>query len=187
MNAEGYPAIVFLMMFENVFPSEFVMPLAGFTATQGKLSLIGVIVAGTFGAVLNALPPYYLSRRVGEAGLKAWVDKYGKWLTISSRDLDRAESWFRRHGGPAVFFCRLVPGLRYLISVPAGIGNMKLAPFVLYSSLGAGLWSGLLAYLGFLLGENYQKVHLYLAPLAYLVLAAVAIGFIVRVVRQHQK
>lgn len=183
MNSLGYPAIVFLMFLENVFPSELVMPLAGFTATRGELSLAGVIAAGTFGAVLNALPPYYLSKAVGEERLKAWVDKRGKWFPVSVADIEKAEGWFLRHGGWAVFFCRMVPGVRYLISIPAGIGNMKLAPFLLYTTLGAALWSGLLAYLGYLLGENFQKVHRYLAPVAYVVVAALVVAFIVRSVK----
>lgn len=77
LNSLGYPAIVFLMALENVFPSELVMPLAGFTTTRGELSLVGVVAAGTFGAVLNALPPYYLSKVVGEARLKAWIAQRG--------------------------------------------------------------------------------------------------------------
>lgn len=187
LNSLGYPAIVLLMSAENLFPSELVMPLAGFTAAQGELSLAGVIIAGTFGAILNALPPYYLSRAVGEERLRAWVERHGKWLTISGRDLDRAQSWFLRHGGLAVFFCRMVPGVRYLISIPAGLGEMKLAPFLIYSALGAAVWSGILAVLGFLLGENYQKVHLYLGPVAYVVGAALVVGFIVRIVKFHRE
>ncbi|PQV62809.1 membrane protein DedA, SNARE-associated domain [Abditibacterium utsteinense] len=187
MNSLGYPAIVFLMFLENFFPSELVMPLAGFTVKLGHLSLLGVIVAGTFGAVLNALPPFFLSRAVGEKRLRAWVDKHGKWLTLSGKDIDRAEGWFLRHGGWAVFFCRMIPGLRYLISIPAGLGEMKLAPFLGTSALGVGLWSGILAYVGYLLGENYQKVHRYLGPVAYLVLAALVTGFIVRVAGQNRQ
>lgn len=80
----------------------------------------------------------------------------------------------------------MVPGVRYLISIPAGIGDMKLAPFLLYSTLGAALWSGLLAYLGYLLGENFQQVHRYLAPVAYVVVAAIVVAFIIRIARQHK-
>ena len=128
-----------------------------------------------------------MSRVVGEERLRAWVDKHGKWLTLSGRDIDRAQAWFLRHGGAAVFFCRMVPGVRYLISIPAGLGEMKLAPFLFYTALGAAVWSALLAYLGFLLGENYQKVHLYLGPIAYVVVAALVIGLAVRIVRRHKE
>lgn len=186
LNSLGYPAIVFLMTLENVFPSELVMPLAGFTTTRGELSLVGVVAAGTFGAVLNALPPYYLSKVVGEARLKAWIAQRGPWFPVSVADIEKAEGWFLRHGGKAVFFCRMVPGVRYLISIPAGIGNMKSVPFLLYTTLGAALWSGLLAYLGYLLGENFQKVHQYLAPVSYVVVAAIIVAFTVKIVRQRK-
>src|SRR5919112_1303221 len=93
MNSMGYIAIVFLMFLENVFPpipSELIMPLAGFTATKGKLSLLGVIIAGTIGSMLGALPLYYLGKTIGEERLKKWADKHGKWLTVSSEDIDKA-------------------------------------------------------------------------------------------------
>lgn len=190
MNSLGYLAIVFLMFLENVFPpipSELIMPLAGFTATQGKLSLVGVIIAGTIGSVLGALPLYFIGKTIGEKRLKEWADKHGKWLTVSGDDIAGAKSWFDRHGGLAVFICRLVPGVRSLISVPAGIGNMSLPLFLLYSTLGAGLWTALLAYVGFLLGGNYGKVDKFLGPATYVVLGAIVLVYIVRVVKQQKK
>ncbi len=186
LNVLGYPAIVFLMMLENVFPSELVMPLAGFTASRGQLWLPGVIGAGTFGAVLNALPPFYLSRAVGEKRLRAWIEKHGQWLTLSLEDIDRAQGWFAQRGGMAVFLCRMVPGVRFLISVPAGLSDMKIGPFLLHSALGAGLWSGILACAGFLLGENYGKVHRFLGPIAYLVLGILLVVFIRRVIKMRR-
>lgn len=187
LNSLGYPAIVFLMMLENVFPSELVMPLAGFTASRGHLLLPGVIAAGTLGAVLNALPPFYLSRMVGEERLRAWIDKHGKWLTLSGRDIDQAQSWFARRGGLAVLICRLVPGVRFLISVPAGLSDMKIGPFLAYSALGAGFWSGVLACCGFELGENYGKVHRFLGPVGYIVAAGLVVLFIKRVLKMRRE
>jgi len=189
MNSMGYFAIVFLMFLENVFPpipSELIMPLAGFTATQGKLALLGVIIAGTLGSVLGALPLYYVGKTVGEDRLKNWADKYGKWLTISREDIEKAQAWFDKHGGAAVFIGRLVPGVRSIISIPAGIGNMNLPLFLLYSAFGAGVWSSLLAYLGYLLGGNYEKVEKFLTPVSYGVLGLVIVVYIVRVVKQHR-
>lgn len=92
MNSLGYPAIVFLMFLENMFPPiplELVMPLAGFTATQGKLSLVGIVIAGTLGSVLGTVPVYYIGKTVGEERLKAWADKHGKWLTVSGHTTSR--------------------------------------------------------------------------------------------------
>ncbi len=179
MNSLGYLGVVGLMFLENVFPpipSELIMPLAGFTTTQGRLSFWGVVLAGVIGSVLGQLPLYYLGKKVGEERLKAWADKHGKWLTISGKDIEKAKSWFDRHGGGAVFFCRLIPGVRSLISIPAGFDNMNLALFLLYSALGTALWAGVLAYLGRLLGNNYQKVEQYLGPVTYVVFGALALA-----------
>jgi membrane protein DedA with SNARE-associated domain len=182
MNALGYAGIVFLMFLENVFPpipSEIIMPLAGFTATQGRLSFVGVVIAGMVGSVLGALPLYYLGARVGEHRLVAWADRHGRWLTVSGEDVKRASAWFNRHGGKAVFFGRLVPGIRSLISIPAGISEMNLPLFLLYSAIGTGLWAAFLAYLGYLLGKNYEQVDAYLGPVSYIVLGALAAAFAV--------
>lgn len=182
MESLGYVGVVFLMFLENIFPpipSELIMPLAGFTSTQGKLSFIGVVAAGTLGSVLGAIPLYFLGRLVGEDRLKEWADKHGKWLTVSSAEIEKVDRWFDRHGNKAVFFGRLVPGIRSLISIPAGISGMNLATFLLYSALGGSLWSALLAYLGRLLGENYEKVDTYLGPVAYIVLGVLAVAGLV--------
>jgi membrane protein DedA with SNARE-associated domain len=189
MNSMGYIGIVLLMFLENVFPpipSELIMPSAGFAATQGKLSLLGVIAAGTIGSVLGALPLYYAGKFVGEDRLKAWADKYGKWLTLSGDDIEKAKSWFEQHGNKAVLFCRLVPGVRSLISIPAGFSAMSLPLFLLYSALGTGIWAAILAYLGQLLGKNYSKVDRYLGPVAYVVLALLLVAFIVWVMRRKK-
>lgn len=189
MNSMGYAAIVGLMFLENVFPpipSELIMPLAGFTAAKGKLSLLGVIVAGTLGSVLGALPLYYLGKIVGQERLVAWADKHGKWLALSGRDISKSKDWFDKHGHKAVLVCRLVPGVRSLISIPAGIAEMPLPQFLIYSALGAGLWTAILAFAGFKLGENYARVEKYLGPAAYVVLGAIAVAYVVRVVKQNK-
>ena len=137
----AYWGIVFLMVVENVLPpipSEVIMPLAGFMATQGRLSLLGVILAGTLGSVLGAVPLYYLGRLIGDERLKGFADRHGRWLTVSREDLDNASSGLIAMGGMAVLLCRLVPGVRSLISIPAGIEGMPLAPFLLFTTLGPG-------------------------------------------------
>ena len=182
----GYMGIVALMFIENVFPpipSELIMPLAGYVSAQGKLSLAGVIVAGTAGTVLGALPLYYLGRFIDAERLKNFADRHGRWLTLSRDDLAKAERWFKRYGGTAVFLCRLVPGLRSLISIPAGIYRMQFVQFFLYTTAGASLWTTLLAYVGFLLGNNFKKVGEYLDPISWGVLAIIAGWYVVRVVR----
>lgn len=189
----GYPGIVGLMFLENVFPplpSEIIMSFAGFTTVESNLTLVGVIIAGTVGSVLSTLPFYVLGRSVSVERLKAWADRYGRWLTLSSRDIERAQSWFDNHGGKAVFICRLIPGIRSLISIPAGMARMNLVPFLFYSALGTSIWMTILATLGRLLGENYTLVETYLGPLSYVVLIGVVVvslwWLIQRLMRQRQ-
>ena len=190
MNSLGYLGIGLLMFLENIFPpipSELIMPLAGFTVAQGKLNFGLVVLVGVLGTVLGALPWYYAGQILGEQRLKSLADKYGKWLTITSKDIEKARRWFDRRGGQAVFICRLVPGVRTLISLPAGISRMPLVPFLLYSTLGTLLWVGLLTYAGYALGNNYELVEEYLAPVSKIVLVTLVIAFILWLVRRNMR
>lgn len=189
MERMGYPGIVLLMFLENVFPpipSELIMPYAGFTATQGKLSFVGVVIAGMIGSVLGALPLYYAGKLLGEERLKALADKYGKWLTLSGDDVSKSKEWFDRHGSKAVFLGRLVPGIRSLISLPAGMSGMSIFPFLLYSAIGTGLWAGVLAYIGRLLGKNYDTVGKYLGPATYVILGLLAVITVIQIVKRKK-
>jgi membrane protein DedA with SNARE-associated domain len=181
----GYFGIVLLMFVENVFPpipSEVIMPLAGYMAAQGTLSLFGIIVAGMTGSVLGALPLYYMGRKLGEDRLKQFADNHGRWLTLSRKDIERAKGWFDRHGGAAIFFCRLIPGVRSLISIPAGIARMKILPFLAYTATGTAMWAALLAYLGYFLATEYTQVSEYLDPVSWIVFGAVGVLYFVRVI-----
>lgn len=189
MTSLGYPGVALLMFLENIFPpipSELIMPLAGFTAGRGDLSFVGVVLAGALGSLLGQLPLYYLGRWVGEDKLVGWADRYGKWLTVSGSDIKKADDWFDKHGHKTVFFARLVPGLRSLISIPAGLSEMHLPTFLIYSALGTGLWALLLAALGGLLGENYEAVDTYLGPVAFVVLGGLTLWAVVWVVRRRR-
>ncbi|NJM69791.1 MAG: DedA family protein [Scytonema sp. RU_4_4] len=192
INYMGYWGIALLMFVENLFPpipSELIMPLAGFTAraTPDKLNVIGVFFAGLLGSVFGALIWYYPGRLLGERRLQAWADRYGKWLTISSRDITKAKHWFDRQGGKAVCIGRLVPGIRTLISVPAGMSHMHLLPFLIYSTLGSAIWVGLLTYSGYALGGQYKLVDEYLAPVSKIVLVVLILIFVVWVMKRKQK
>lgn len=190
MNSLGYWGIGLLMFLENLFPpipSELIMPLAGFTVARGDMEFAPVIVAGVLGTVLGALPWYYAGKILGEQRLKKLADRYGRWLTISSKDITKAKSWFDKQGGKAVFICRLVPGVRTLISLPAGISRMPLVPFLLYSTLGTLLWVGLLTYAGYVLGDNYELVDEYLGPISKIVLASLIFAFIIFVVKRNMR
>ena len=188
MTTLGYPGVAFLMFLENIFPpipSELIMPLAGFSAARGDLSFVGVVLAGALGSLLGQLPLYYLGRWVGEDKLIAWADRYGKWLTVSGAEVKKADDWFDRHGHKTVFLARLVPGLRSLISIPAGLSEMSLPTFMLYSALGTALWALLLAALGGLLGENYRLVDTYLGPVALVILGALLVFAVVWIVKRR--
>ncbi len=186
LGSMGYFAVTLFMMLENAFPplpTEVIMPLAGLTAAQGKLTFIGVVLAGTLGSVLGSLPLYYLGKGFGLDRLKAWADKHGRWLTITGADLDKNHEWFERHGNKAVLLGRLVPGIRSLISIPAGIHNMNMARFLLYTGISASIGATLLTLTGYVLEENYRQVEQYLKPASYIVPSILIIVYAVRVVR----
>jgi membrane protein DedA with SNARE-associated domain len=183
----GYGGLVFLMFLENVFPpipSELIMPLAGYLASTERMALAGVIVAGTIGSVMGALPLYYAGRRLGAERLKHFADRHGRWLTLCGADIERANQWFKRHGGAAVFFGRLVPGIRSLISIPAGISRMNLALFLTFTTVGAALWTAVLASLGYVLGRNFKQIDRFLDPASWVVLGLIIGWYVYRVARQ---
>lgn len=179
INSLGYWGIAFLMLLENIFPpipSEVIMPLAGFTTTQGELNMGLTIGAGVLGSIVGALPWYYLGRKVGERRLHQWVEQHGKWLTLSGEDIDRSKQWFDQYGSGIVLFGRLIPGIRTFISVPAGLEEMPLFEFLVYSTIGTAIWVSLLTYAGYVLGQNYEQVEKVLGPISIGVLVAFAIG-----------
>lgn len=167
ISRTGYLGIALLMFFENLFPpipSELVMPLAGFDAARGELNVVGVVAAGTVGSVLGAVFWYYVGKLVGAERLKGWAGRHGRWLTMRPEDVDEVDSWFDRHCGKAVLIGRLVPAIRTLISIPAGIFGMSLPRFLLFSTLGTVLWNTLLTAAGYALESRYAAVAEYLNP-----------------------
>lgn len=186
----GYVGIGVLMFLENLFPpipSELIMPLAGFTVAQGKMSLVGAIIAGVIGTILGAYPWYYIGKFISEERLKELADHYGRWLGLSHRDIEKADRWFNRYGVGAVFFGRLIPGVRTLISLPAGVVSMPLIPFTFYSLAGATLWTSLLTFLGYKLGEHYTLVEEYIGPISKIVLVSIVIFGILWIINKKMK
>lgn len=186
----GYIGLVLLTFLENIFPplpSEVIMPLGGFLAAQGQLNLVGVILAGTLGSLAGALPLYYLGKYLHEDRLKGWLDERGQWLLLTPDDIEQADNWFDRHGTKAVFFCRLIPGVRSLISIPAGSSGMKMLPFLLYTSAGTALWSTILAVAGQMLGEQYGNVGAFLRWTTYVVVALFLLSVIWFVVQRRTR
>jgi len=179
----SYPGIIFLMLLENVFPpipSELIMPLAGFLSTQGQLSIVGLVIAGTMGSVAGAIVLYYVGRFIGGKRLRQWSDRHGRWVGLSSADLDKSDEWFKRHGAKTVLFGRVVPGVRSLISIPAGVSMMDIRIFLLYTTLGSAVWTTMLAFAGRLLGRNYEQVEHVIGPISTVVVIGIVLTLIIR-------
>ena len=186
IEALGYTGIAALTFLENMFPpipSELVIPLAGFVAAQGVLRLDLVIAAATAGSLAGSTAWYVLGRRIGKARLHRWVARYGRWITLSPDDLERADAWFRSHGAWAVCLGRMVPGVRTLISLPAGFTAMPLGRFIGYSTVGTVAWTALLAIAGTILQANFAVVSTYVEVASRAVLATFVAALAVRYVR----
>ena len=161
----AYFVICFAMFLENIIPpipSEIIMPLGGYFVYQGNLNFYILVIFGLIGTVLGALPWYYLGRFLNEKKLASFIDSKGKFIGISSRDLNKSKLWFDKYGVSLVFWGRLIPGIRTLISVPAGIELMPLKKFLVWTSLGSLIWVVLLTLLGYVLGENYKIIESYI-------------------------
>ncbi|HEX2574980.1 MAG TPA: DedA family protein [Aquihabitans sp.] len=173
----GYLGVALLVSVENVFPpipSEVVLPAAGLAASRGQANLIGMVVAATVGSVIGAWALYLISAAIGHVRLEALVVKYGRWLGVRSRDLDRAESWFDDHSSTAVLVCRCIPLIRSLVSIPAGFRRMNPVSFTLYTALGSLLWNVVLIGAGYQLGDRWEKVGEWVGTLQYLIVALIA-------------
>ena len=153
----GYPGIVLLMAIESSIiplPSELVMPPAGYLAAKGRMDPVLAVLAGTVGSILGALVNYWLAVRIGEPVLR----RFGKYVLISNKSLDKTEAYFLRHGEISTFVGRLLPVIRHLISIPAGMARMNLARFILFTGLGAGIWCAILTYIGWFVGTHEDQL-----------------------------
>lgn len=167
ISTGGYPAVILLMLLELVFPpipSEIIIPFAGFAAAQGRLEIGYVVLAAVFGSLCGALLLYGVGKLIKDEALEAFVERYGRWLTVDVEDLRRARSWFDRYSRTAVLFGRLIPAVRSLISIPAGINRMKIVSFLVYSAIGTAIWSSVLAIGGYWLGQDYERIRHIIDP-----------------------
>ena len=189
----AYLTICLAMFLENIIPpipSEIIMPLGGFFVYQQKLNFYILVFWGLLGTILGSLPWYYLGRLVNEKRLSNFLDKKGKYLGISSKDLIKSKSWFDKYGVSLVFLGRLVPGIRTLISVPAGIELMPMKKFLLWTTFGSLIWVALLTYSGYLFGENYLIIQTYLDQIKYFVkpiLILIFLYFFIRILIRFLK
>jgi membrane protein DedA with SNARE-associated domain len=185
VTALGYPGIALVMAIENLFPpipSELVMPFAGSLVNNGVYSLVGVIIAGTIGSVIGATALYYIGMWADEAIIRRFVRRFGRWFLLGEDDIDSALSFFSRYGEAAVFLGRMVPLVRSLISVPAGMQRMPMGKFLLLTTLGAAIWTSALAVAGMLLGQNWETVLDFISRYQRVILVLIALGVITFVV-----
>jgi len=160
----GYPGIVFIMVLENVFPpipSEVILPFAGFLTTRGTFSLAGAVAAATLGSVLGALALYTMGTLFGRERIYRFVGRYGRYFRVNEKDVLQAERWFHRYGPGAVFFGRMLPIVRSLISIPAGLSQMKMPTFVMYTVAGTMLWNIFLVAVGAALGTAWARAAIW--------------------------
>lgn len=182
----GAAGVGLLILLENVIPpipSEVILPLAGFRARTGALNVLAVWPAATAGSVLGALLLYGLGAWLGYDRLHRLAGH--RWfLLVSQKDLERGDAVFDRHGGKVVLLARCVPFLRSVVSIPAGISGMPLVRFVVLTAIGSGVWNAAFLALGWVLGENWEQVERFVGPVSYAVLALLAVGVAVLVVRR---
>lgn len=160
IGALGYPGIFLLMAMESSVipvPSELVMPPAGYLASQGEMSILISILCGTFGSLLGSYCMYFAAQFLG----RPLILKYGRYVRITEDKLSKVERYFAQHGEISIFIARLLPVVRHLISLPAGLSRMNHARFTAYTFLGAGIWVTVLTYIGYFIGENRELVSQY--------------------------
>ncbi len=168
----GYPGIFILMAIESSFipfPSEIVLVPAGYLASQEKMSIALIAINAIGGSMVGALINYYLAFFVG----RKFLQRFGKYFFISETTLQKMDSFFEKHGSISTFTGRLVPAVRQLISIPAGLAHMNLAKFSIYTALGAGLWSMVLILLGYFIGENQELINQYLKQITFTIVILV--------------
>lgn len=186
--ALGYPGIFLLMAVESSFvpfPSEVVLVPAGYLAAKGEMNMAVVLLMAVLGSLCGALINYYLALWLG----RPFLQKFGRYVFISDATLRKLDRFFEAHGPISTFSGRLVPGIRQLISVPAGLSRMRMAPFLFFTAFGAGLWSLVLILLGYLIGENEALIHTYLRQITIGVVALVAmlLGVYIYYIRKKQR
>ncbi|CZQ80729.1 Hypothetical protein Tpal_112 [Trichococcus palustris] len=193
MEQFGYIGVAFLIMIENLFPpipSEVILTFGGFMTTNTSLSIIGMIIASTIGAVVGAAILYGVGTLIDVERLEKIVDKYGNILRITKDDIHKADAWFDRHGVWTVFFCRFVPLIRSLISLPAGMANMSFGLFMLFTTLGTVIWNTVLIYLGAAVGSQWETIVAYMdiySNVAYVLLAILLVAAIIWYIRKRKQ
>lgn len=184
MEDWGYFGVFFLIMIENLFPpipSEVILTFGGFMTTKSDLSILGVVVASTLGSVVGAVILYGIGLLLDVENLEKIVDKYGRILRLTRKDIHKADAWFDNYGFWTVFFCRFIPLIRSLISIPAGMSNMKFWLFLLLTTLGTLIWNAVLVNVGAAVGDSWETIVHYMdiySNIAYVIIVIVFLAFV---------
>jgi len=183
ISSVSYFGIFILMAMESMvipIPAELVMPFAGFLSASGKMNMILIIIFSTLGSLFGSLLSYY----IGKYGGNKFILKFGKYVFLDETDLIKTEKWFSKRGEITIFFSRFIPVVRHLISVPAGMGKMKISRFITYTILGAGTWNTILALFGYILGKNWELISKY-SDYISIPFSIIVIFIIIYVVYRH--
>jgi len=190
MNEYGYMGIMFLIAIENIFPpipSEVILTFGGFMTTISALSVTGVVASATAGSVLGSIILYLIGLQFDVARLEKFVNRWGYILCLTANDIYKADTWFEKYGSWTVFFCRFVPLVRSLISIPAGMANMKLRLFLPLTTLGTLMWYIILVYLGASVGASWEVIVEYMevySKAIYVILVLLVISLVLIFVRR---
>lgn len=185
MNDYGYFGILLLIAVENIFPpipSEVILTFGGFMTTTTDMSIIGVVIASTIGSILGAVILYWLGSQLDVERLEMIVNKWGHILRVTKNDIHKADAWFDKYGPWTVFFCRFIPLIRSLISIPAGMSNMNFGLFLILTTVGTAIWNIVLVNLGASLGDNWELIVEKMDIYSNFVYVMLAILFIVAVI-----
>ena len=191
MNQFGYFGIFFLIFIENIFPpipSEVVLLFGGFMTTYSKLNLFGMVIFSTLGSTVGAIVLYYIGKILNKERLKKIVSgKIGKILRLKASDIEKADKWFDTKGNKTVFFCRFIPVVRSLISIPAGMSEMIMSKFLIYTITGSLIWNTVLLFVGSKVGENWKKIEQMMSQYSHIILIILIIAFIGFVIYHFSK
>jgi membrane protein DedA with SNARE-associated domain len=191
MNQYGYLGVFLMIEIENIFPpipSEVILLFGGFMTTYTKLNIFGMLVASTLGSVIGAIVLYYIGKIFNKERIKKIISgNIGKILRVKSGDIDKASNWFETKGYKTVFFCRFIPIVRSLISIPAGMSEMPIFRFLTYTTLGSLIWNLVLIVIGSIVGENWASILNVLDTYSYLVVIALFFSVIIGVYLFYKK
>jgi len=193
MNKFGYIGVLLLIAIENIFPpipSEVILTFGGFiSTTEGStLNIVGVIIASTIGSLVGAILLYYIGKVLNKERLKKIVSgKLGKILCLKPKDIECADKWFDKKGNKTVFFCRFIPVIRSLISIPAGMSEMKMPKFIVYTTIGSLIWNSVLVILGAIVGENYEKIVNIFSTYSKITLIVLTLAAIIAIIVYKKK